>query len=114
VDASVYKIDWKDMIRNVSLPCILSFTTNLGDAWDPQSANYAGANNLFRDPAIHQGNLRIGTNFGNWDTSLFINNVTNEQPILGKGRALSSKADHALWPVPRPATGARNRPFFFE
>jgi len=197
VDASVYKVDWNDIIRNVNLQCILSFTTNLGkatsqgvdlavqwqaldnlvlsfngsygdvhatqtlpvkdvngnpmydsegrqrlwtrngasllgssvmvsgaaqysfdvlelpsyarldyswqgrerkgDAWHPQSASYAGDGNLFQGPAIQQANLRIGTNLNSWDVSLFINNLTNEQPILGKGRALSmGMARHLL------------------
>ena len=58
-----------------------------GAAWNPLNAGYTAVS-LFESPEIKLANLRIGTELGNWDVSLFINNLTNEQPILGKNRGL--------------------------
>lgn len=185
IDASGFVVDWDNIINNVSLDCILSFTTNLGQArsqgvdvdmqfqptdnlllqlalgytdshytktinpllpngspntaielvgdgdaligsaitghaaiqygfrgfgdedgyarldfsyqgenddtalFNPRSVSYS-PNSLFRDPSYHQLDLRWGQNFGGWDVSLFVRNLTNEDPVLGKGRTFAA------------------------
>jgi outer membrane receptor protein involved in Fe transport len=74
-----------------------------GDEWDPTMAVYAGANNLFEPVAIKEANLRLGTKFSGWDVSLFINNLTDERPFLGKGR-LNTNAPIITATTLRPRT----------
>jgi len=58
----------------------------LGQFFNPKNSGY-NEYTLFRDPDITQTNVRLGTQLGGWDVSLFVNNLFNEQPILGKNRA---------------------------
>jgi len=57
-------------------------TPSKGDTWDPNSAQYLGEFNLFKTPTLKTVNLRIGTQINDWDISLFVNNLTNTQPIM--------------------------------
>lgn len=68
-----------------------SGTPSKGDNWDPQSSQYSGAAMLFETPAINTANLRVGTRVNDWDVSLYVNNLTNSQPIF-KSRVQSGVA----------------------
>lgn len=52
----------------------------------PLDPAYANAMN-FRDPSIKNTNVRLGSQFGEWDVSLFCNNLFNYQPLLNEQRA---------------------------
>jgi iron complex outermembrane recepter protein len=62
--------------------------TKKGATWNPQNAGYTSLSplTLFQDPSFTQTNVRLGTQLGDWDVSLFVNNLTNEQPLLFKNR----------------------------
>lgn len=53
-----------------------------GDAWDPNSSQKLPDNQLFETPKLKTLNFRLGTKLDNLDLSLYVNNVTNTQPIL--------------------------------
>lgn len=74
-----------------------------GDDWDPTLATYSGANNLFEPISIKEANLRVGTQFNDWDVSLFINNLTDERPYIGVGR-LNTNAPILTATTLRPRT----------
>jgi iron complex outermembrane recepter protein len=186
INASVFKVKWKNIINNVSLQCILSFTTNLGEAsseggdidvqfratenlllsaslgyadahytqtispFDADTGavltkpdgtaielvgeddalngsavtahaaaqftfdafqlpsyarvdySYQGQNDktallnpaspgydptsLWRNPSYSEVNLRLGSTFNGVDVSLFVNNLLDENPLLGRTR----------------------------
>ncbi len=56
-------------------------TPSKGDSWDPNSSQYAGANMLFASPSLTTLNLRLGAQLSDWDVSLYVNNLSNTQPI---------------------------------
>ncbi len=61
--------------------------TARGTSFNPQDQDYPNpATNapytLFRDPPLHTTNVRLGSQFGNWDISLYSNNLFNAQPLL--------------------------------
>jgi outer membrane receptor protein involved in Fe transport len=68
---------------------------------DPESATY---NPLLRpNPSTQDVRLRLGAVISNWDVSLFVNNATNNHPLLDlQNDALGGAIAHAL-PV-RPIT----------
>jgi iron complex outermembrane recepter protein len=47
---------------------------------------------VFQDPGIAQTNVRLGTELGGWDVSLFVNNLFNEQPLFGRTRGTITTA----------------------
>jgi len=57
-----------------------------GAALNPNNSGYSEFN-AFRSPETMLTNVRLGTQLGSWDVSLFVNNVFNEQPIIGINRA---------------------------
>jgi outer membrane receptor protein involved in Fe transport len=71
-------------------------TPTKGDTWDPNSAQYAGANMLFEQPKLKTVNLRLGTQVNDWDISAYVNNLANTQPI-SMSRLGDSGTASAAW-----------------
>ncbi len=71
-------------------------TPKKGDSWDPNSAQYAGAANLFETPSTKTLNLRLGTRLSDWDVSAYVNNVTNTQPLM-RTRLGQLGSESAAW-----------------
>jgi iron complex outermembrane recepter protein len=61
--------------------------TKRGAAFNPLNAGY-NVNQLFENPSYTLTNLRLGAELGDWDVSLFVNNLFNEQPILNENRGM--------------------------
>jgi len=57
-----------------------------GISLDPNVAGWTATAAEFRDPSVNLANLRLGVNLDAWNVSLFVNNVFNTQPLLGKTR----------------------------
>jgi iron complex outermembrane receptor protein len=55
------------------------------DTFNPLNSGY-NRFQLFEDPSFTETNVRLGASFGDWDVSLFVNNLFNEQPILNETR----------------------------
>ena len=57
-----------------------------GISLDPNIAGWTATAAEFRDPSVNIANLRLGVNLDAWNVSLFVNNLLNTQPLLGKAR----------------------------
>jgi iron complex outermembrane recepter protein len=57
-----------------------------GALFNPLNSGY-NVNTVFASPETKLTNLRVGTQLGGWDVSLFVNNLFNEQPILNRNRS---------------------------
>jgi outer membrane receptor protein involved in Fe transport len=69
---------------------------------DPQSATYDPF--LRPNPSTLDVRLRYGVRVSSWDVSLFVNNATNNHPILNRqDDAVGGAIQYAYFPV-RPLT----------
>jgi outer membrane receptor protein involved in Fe transport len=79
-----------------------SVNNGLTAVTDPQSATYDPF--LRPNPATLDVRLRYGIRVSNWDVSLFVNNATNNHPILNRqDDAVGGAIQYAYFPV-RPLT----------
>jgi len=67
-------------------------TATNGGSFNPQDSGYpfppsAAQYFLAQDPSIKETSVRLGSQFGDWDVSVFCNNLFNSQPILGWTRS---------------------------
>ena len=84
--AAQYTFDLRELPSYLRLD--VNYNGKAARDWTFNPAN-SGYNQyqLFEDPSVTLTNLRLGTHLGDWDVSLFCNNLFNEQPILNKGRS---------------------------
>ena len=72
--------------------------TAKGQSFNPQDSSYPVAQVqgsspnyanlfLFQNPSIRQTNVRLGTHLGDWDVSMFCNNLFNYQELLNWNRS---------------------------
>ncbi len=75
------------------------------DPFSYQNPNNVGYSprDIFVEPATHMYDMRGGVNLGDWDVNLFIDNLTNEHPVLNQARAGGTAPLRTAYPV-RPRT----------